>query len=130
MPAPHLAPLTHQHLCKDIHNSNTHSKLAKMGFFSSDNHQEVYNGEPHEGKWTHELVGGAAAFEAMRKYEQHEAANGKPANHALAKEILAGIAGAEADKLFETKGLDFIDRERAKHHAQEEAKQQYEQQYQ
>lgn len=36
--------------------------------------------------------------------------NGKPANHALAKEIIAGIAGAEADKLFETKGLDFIDR--------------------
>ena len=74
-----------------------------MGFFSLDSHQEVYQGEPHEGKWSHELVGGAAAFEAMRKYEQYEEKEGKPANHALAKEILAGLVGAETDKLFETK---------------------------
>lgn len=45
-------------------------------------------------KWTHELVGGAAGFAAMREYEKHEAANGKPANHALAKELLAGFAAA------------------------------------
>lgn len=28
---------------------------------------------------------------------------------------------AEVDKVFETKGLDFLDREKAKRHAQEEA---------
>ncbi len=38
----------------------------------------------------------------------------------MAKEILAGIAGAEVDKLFETKGLDFLDREKAKHHARQQ----------
>ena len=35
---------------------------------------------------------------------------GQPVQHAFAKELLAGFAGAEADRLFETKGLDFLDR--------------------
>ena len=72
-------------------------------------------------KWSHELVSGAIAFAAMRKYEKHQEENGKPENHQLAKELLAGFAGAEADKLFETKGMDFLDRERVKNQAQEEA---------
>ena len=38
---------------------------------------------------------GAAAFFAMRKYEEHCAAEGKPASHALAKEMIAGICAAE-----------------------------------
>ncbi|CAO1619138.1 unnamed protein product [Parajaminaea phylloscopi] len=96
-----------------------------MGWFGSDAHEDVYGGREHESKFSHELIGGAAAFEAMRAYEQHEAREGKPANHALAKEIIAGFAGAEVDKLFETKGLDFLDREKAKRHAQEEAQQAY-----
>lgn len=40
---------------------------------------------------------------------------GKPVSHAFAKEALAGLAGAEVDKLAETKGMDEYDRERAKH---------------
>jgi len=36
--------------------------------------------------------------------------SGQPVQHAFAKELLAGFAGAEADRLFETKGLDFLDR--------------------
>lgn len=67
------------------------------------------------------MVGGAAAFAAMREYEKHEEKNGKPENHQFAKELLAGFAGAEVDKLFETKGLDFLDREKAKRHAEQEA---------
>ncbi|KAL7416884.1 hypothetical protein BDY24DRAFT_368558 [Mrakia frigida] len=92
-----------------------------MGFFSNEHRDKVYEGEPHEPSWSHELVGGAAAFEATRLYEQKEARDGKPQSHELAKEIMAGIAGAEVDKLFETKGLDFLDREKAKRHAKEEA---------
>ncbi|PWN95421.1 CipC protein [Tilletiopsis washingtonensis] len=101
-----------------------------MGFFSSDSHQEVYNQEPREGKWSHELIGGAAAFEAMRQYEKHEEREGKPQSHAFAKELIAGFAGAEADKLFETKGLSFLDREEAKRHARQQAEQAYEDRYQ
>lgn len=40
---------------------------------------------------------------------------GKPVSHAFAKEAIAGLAGAEVDKLAETKGMDEYDRERAKH---------------
>lgn len=32
-------------------------------------------------------------------YEDHERREGKPANHALAKELVAGFAAAEVDKL-------------------------------
>ena len=38
---------------------------------------------------------GAAAFYAMRKYEEHCASEGKPQSHALAKELVAGIVAAE-----------------------------------
>ncbi|ODN84296.1 hypothetical protein L202_00276 [Cryptococcus amylolentus CBS 6039] len=103
-----------------------------MGLFDAFNNDasgrdEVYNidssNEEHKAKLSHELIGGAAGFEAMKAYEQHQAANGKPANHALAKELLAGFAAAEVDKLFETKGLDAYDREEAKRHAKQQAEQ-------
>jgi len=67
------------------------------------------------------LIAGAAAFEAEKAYERHVAANGKPPNHQMAKELLAGFAAAEADKMFETHGLDFLDREEAKRKAQHQA---------
>ncbi|KAI9634865.1 uncharacterized protein MKK02DRAFT_15252, partial [Dioszegia hungarica] len=68
----------------------------------------------------HELIAGAASFEAMRAYEQHQAQNGKPQSFAIAKEIIAGFAGAEVDKLIETKGLNEVDALRAKHEAREQ----------
>lgn len=55
--------------------------------------------------------------------------SGKQVSHQFAKELLAGFAGAEVDKLAETKGLDFIDREKAKHHSKKQAEHLYEQQY-
>ena len=32
----------------------------------------------------------------MREYEKHQSQNGQPPNHQFAKELMAGIAGAEA----------------------------------
>ncbi|KAL8287301.1 hypothetical protein RQP46_003753 [Phenoliferia psychrophenolica] len=100
-----------------------------MGFFSDDSDQaqaaqQVANGE-NKSSWTHELIAGAAAFEAAKAYENHVAANGKPASHQLAKELFAGFAGAEADKMFETHGLDFMDREKAKHEAKKHAEENF-----
>ncbi|KAI5480706.1 hypothetical protein MNV49_007633 [Pseudohyphozyma bogoriensis] len=94
-----------------------------MGFFSDDSFeaqaaQQVRSGE-HKSSWTHELIAGAAAFEAAKAYEKHEEANGKVENHQFAKELFAGFVGAETDKLVETHGLDFIDREKAKHQAKQ-----------
>ncbi|KAI1376649.1 hypothetical protein F4677DRAFT_445442 [Hypoxylon crocopeplum] len=90
---------------------------------------EIYDGQPHESKISHELVGGGAAFEAMKLFEDRQRKEGKPVNHSFAKELIAGIAGAEVDKLFETKGLDFVDREKAKRHAKQQAEQMYDNQY-
>ncbi|KAH8551868.1 hypothetical protein BGW37DRAFT_492687 [Umbelopsis sp. PMI_123] len=102
-----------------------------MGLFDafSQNHDEVYGSEGHKSSWSHELIGGAAGFAAMKAFEAKQAREGKQTNHAFAKELLAGIAAAEADKLFETKGLDFIDREKAKHQAKENALEMYKERY-
>lgn len=54
---------------------------------------------------------------------------GKPVSHAFAKELLAGFAGAEVDKLAETRGEDFVDRERAKRQARENTERMYDEHY-
>lgn len=54
---------------------------------------------------------------------------GKPVSHAFAKELLAGFAGAEVDRLAETKGEDFVDREKAKHEARKQAESMYDDHY-
>jgi deoxyribodipyrimidine photolyase-like uncharacterized protein len=78
-----------------------------------DAHRNVYGGHAHHASWTHELLAAAVAFEAMRKYEQHQREKGEEVSHPLAKELLAAFVGAELDKWFETKGLDHLDREEA-----------------
>ncbi|KAG0341444.1 hypothetical protein BG000_009052 [Podila horticola] len=94
-------------------------------FGFGNHHDEVYGGNTHKASWTHELIAGAAAFEAMKKHEE-----GNPeGKHKLTKEIFAAMAGAEADKLFETQGLDFIDREKAKHAAKKNAERIYDEKY-
>jgi len=65
------------------------------------------------------LLGGAVAYEAAKAYEDHVAANGHPDSHAKAKEIFAGIAGAFIDREVESKGLDFIDKRKAKKAAEQ-----------
>ena len=96
-------------------------------------HNQVYNApqqqqEQHKSSWTHELIAGAAAFEAMKAYENKRQADGNH-DHTFAREMLAAVAAAEADKLIETKGLDFIDRERAKRQAVQQAHQLYDEKY-
>jgi len=100
-----------------------------MGWFSSDSDQaqayDQYGNAPpeHKAALSHELLAGAAAFEAAKAYEKHCEENGEPQSHAKAKEILAGLAGAFIDREVETKGLDFIDKEKAKKQAQHQAEQ-------
>lgn len=43
--------------------------------------------------------------------------------------MIAGIAGGEVDKLCETKGADYVDRERTKHEAKKRAENLYDQHY-
>lgn len=43
--------------------------------------------------------------------------------------MLAGLAGLEVDRLAQTKGADFVDREEAKRHAEKQARSLYDEQY-
>ncbi|KAF8309593.1 putative phosphoglycerate mutase family protein, partial [Clavulina sp. PMI_390] len=95
-----------------------------MPWFNDDSDQaQSYNqyhkekDSEHKASWTHELIAGAASYEAAKAYENHVAENGHPDSHAKAKELLAGFAGAFIDREVETRGLDFIDKEKAKHQA-------------
>ena len=51
-------------------------------------------------------------------------------NHTVAKDLLAGIAAGEVDKLAETKGENWYDREKMKRDAQQNANNYYDQQNQ
>jgi len=97
-----------------------------MGWFSDDSdqaqaYQTTQTEQPHEASWSHELIAGAAAYEADRAYEKHVEQNGQPASHDEAKALLAGFAGAFVDREVETKGLDWIDSEEAKRQATAQA---------
>ncbi|KAJ7234353.1 CipC-like protein [Mycena haematopus] len=94
-----------------------------MGWFSHDSDEaqaaeQVQSG--HKSSITHELLASAAAYEAAKAYEKHVAENGKPESHAKAKEILAALTAGFIDREVETKGLDFIDTEKAKHDARKQ----------
>lgn len=117
---------------------------------SHDAYNQVYSDDqPNESSFGHELVAGGAAFAGFKAFEDHQRKEGtcttwtvsqpvlpslthppgKPVNHQFAKELLAGFAGAEVDKLAETKGMDFYDKERAKSQAKENAEQMYDDHY-
>ena len=52
----------------------------EMGWFddSRDAHQQVYgdDSQPNEAKFSHELIGGAAAFEGMKLFEDRQRREG------------------------------------------------------
>jgi hypothetical protein len=54
---------------------------------------------------------------------------GKPVSHQFAKELLAGFVGGEVDKLVETKGMDWVDSEKAKHEGRRRAEAMYDDHY-
>ncbi|KAI5998753.1 hypothetical protein EDD15DRAFT_2241525 [Pisolithus albus] len=100
-----------------------------MGIFDVfSSHEDSYNqviNSPHKASLSHELIAGAASYEAAKAYEKHVAENGQPTSHAEAKEILAGLAGAFVDREVETRGLDYIDKERARRQAREHIDEQF-----
>ncbi|KAL0568150.1 hypothetical protein V5O48_013844 [Marasmius crinis-equi] len=99
-----------------------------MGWFSDESDQarayERVTNAPHKAELSHELIAAAASYEAAKAYEEHCARNGEPQSHAKAKEIFAALAGACVDRIVETKGLDYIDTQKAKHHARQHAEDQ------
>jgi len=107
-----------------------------MGFLDEfrSHHNEVTTADASDLQKHHDskaldLAGGAAAFAAMKAFEEHKAKNGTPPSHAKAKEIFAALAVAEVAKLMQTKGADFVDKEKAEHEAKKKAEHLYDEQY-
>ncbi|KAF2125475.1 hypothetical protein P153DRAFT_370134 [Dothidotthia symphoricarpi CBS 119687] len=105
-----------------------------MGFFDrhEENYQQVYendNFDENKASLGHEVIAGGAAFAGFKAFEDHQRSEGKPVSHAFAKELLAGFATAEVDRLAETKGEDWFDREKAKRDAKSQAEQMYDEHY-
>src|SRR5215471_973639 len=96
-----------------------------MGFFDMFGAQDAYNQVNDEQRprheLTHELLAGAAGFEAMRMYEHHREREGIPEHHELAKELLAGFVTAEVDKHFEDDRYGHLSRHEARRLAREQA---------
>ncbi|KAJ3071975.1 hypothetical protein HDU98_004503 [Podochytrium sp. JEL0797] len=109
--------------------------MGLFSFFSGSNneHHDLVYKNGNKASWTHEILAGAVGFEAMHQLEKHEAAaSGKPVNHAFFKELLAGFAAAEVDKLVETHSLRTrgdINVDQLKKQAQAQAIANYEKQY-
>jgi hypothetical protein len=104
-----------------------------MGLFNhheaQDAHTMVYSDDYPRDNVTHELLAGAAGFEAMRMYEHHREHEGKDEHHRAGKEVVAGFAAAEVDKHFEKHGYEHLDQEKTKQAAQEQADYLYQQRY-
>jgi len=97
---------------------------------SQDAHQQVYSDNPdNQGKFSHELIAGAASFEGFKLYEDHQRKEGKPVEHQFAKELLAGFVGGEVDKLAETHGMNEYDKYEANKQAKQNASDMYDQHY-
>jgi len=107
--------------------------LRAMGFFdmfgAQNAYDQVYDYDRPRHEVTHELLAGAAGFEAMRMFEDHREREGIPEHHELAKELIAGFATAEVDKHFERDRYEHLDREQAQWQAQQQAEYLYDQQY-
>ncbi|KAI9250138.1 ricin B lectin domain-containing protein [Phascolomyces articulosus] len=82
-------------------------------------HQQVYN-EPTERKahLSHQLIAGAAAFEAVKAYGRHQEKKGEDFNHSFIKKSVAALAAAQIVKLAEEHDWSSKDREEATRHAE------------
>ena len=104
--------------------------MGLFDMFGAQNaYDQVYDDRRPRHEITHELIAGAAGFEAMRMYEHHREREGIPEHHGLAKELLAGFAVAEVDKHFERGHYGHLDREQAMFQARNQAHYLFDQQY-
>lgn len=65
----------------------------------------------------------------MKMFEDKQRRDGKPVSHAFAKELIAGFAAGEIDKLAETKGEDWVREHRMREKSQKQAEHLYDQHY-
>lgn len=57
-------------------------------------HEKVYR-QKKKAKFSHELLAGAAAYEAVKAWEKKKEENGEEVEHSTAKKLIASFAAAE-----------------------------------
>jgi len=92
-------------------------------------YDQVYGGGTAHHDVTHEVLAGAAGFEALRMYEHHREREGIVEHHSLGKELLAGFAAAEVDKHFDQGRFGHLNRNEARNQAQQQADYLWQQQH-
>ncbi|KAI9931800.1 hypothetical protein ASPWEDRAFT_180911 [Aspergillus wentii DTO 134E9] len=97
--------------------------------FHEDSYNQVQQSQGHEAHITHDLIGGAAGYEAVKKFNEYQAQHGKVVEHGQAKELIGGFAAAALTNLFETKGLDQVDKIKAQHAAKKHSEEHLEGHY-
>jgi Protein of unknown function (DUF3759) len=104
--------------------------MGLFDFLGAQNaYDDVYGGRRPHHEVTHELLAGAAGFEAMRMYEHHRERQGIPEHHELAKELLAGFAAAEIEKHFENNRYGHLNRRDARQLAEQQAEYLWQERY-
>src|SRR6202451_3949833 len=104
--------------------------MGLFDFLGAQNaYDDVYGGRRPHHEVSHELLAGAAGFEAMRMYEHHREREGIVEHHELGKEMLAGFAVAEIDKHFQEERYGHLNRSKASGLAREQADSLGQQQY-
>ncbi|KAJ1678213.1 hypothetical protein EV182_004540 [Spiromyces aspiralis] len=83
----------------------------------------------HKAHFSHEAIGAAAAWQAMKAFQGHQEHNGNEVDHKTAKKAFASLAVGFGVKLIEEKGIPFIEKKRAAAHASAAAQRLYDQQY-
>ncbi|KAF2276449.1 uncharacterized protein EI97DRAFT_467142 [Westerdykella ornata] len=98
--------------------SQAYSRVYENGDVDEQKH--------HRGQ---EFLAGGMALAGFKAFEDHQRKEGKPISHGMAKDMLAGFAGAEVDKFCQQEGHEWFDHEKAKRHAEEQAGKMYDEYY-
>ncbi|KIZ02091.1 hypothetical protein MNEG_5866 [Monoraphidium neglectum] len=91
-------------------------------------YKAIYEGGGAGPSLGHEALAGAVSFYAMHEFEKRREREGF-SDHTKAREVLASIAGAEADRLAESRGLGREERAQTVAAAQQKATSMYDQHY-
>lgn len=83
-------------------------------------HRQVYQAEEPEKKahLSHQLIAGAAAFEAVKAYRRHQEAKGEEVSHSFIKQSVAALAASQIVKFAEEHDWSSKDKEEATRQAQ------------
>lgn len=119
----------HRKVYGNVSNSSSSSSISMSPSGSATNKRSTRSAGDNRSKLSHDIVAGAASFEATRLFEDRHRRNGKPVSHAFARKTLIALAASEVDKLFKVKELTHLDKDQIKSEAIKAIEKEYETHY-